>query len=70
MDAVLRFECGKGRPGKDEASGCLAGQVLRGLIRPGECPFFGSSCTPLTPLGAPMVSGEGACAAYYHYKRS
>nr|WP_300793065.1 hypothetical protein [uncultured Akkermansia sp.] len=39
-------------------------------MRPGECPFFGSSCTPLTPLGAPMVSGEGACAAYYHYKRS
>ena len=70
MDAVLRFECGKGRQGADEASGCLAGQVLRGLIRPGECPFFGSSCTPLTPLGAPMVSGEGACAAYYHYKRS
>lgn len=70
MDAVLRFECGKGRPGKDEASGCLAGQVLRGLIRPGECPFFGSSCTPLAPLGAPMVSGEGACAAYYHYKRN
>lgn len=70
MDAVFRFECGTGRPGADEASGCLAGQVLRGLIRPGECPFFGSSCTPLTPLGAPMVSGEGACAAYYHYKRS
>lgn len=70
MDAVLRFECGKGRQGADEASGCLAGQVLRGLIRPGECPFFGSSCTPLAPLGAPMVSGEGACAAYYHYKRS
>lgn len=70
MDAVLRFECGTGRPGADEVSGCLAGQVLRGLIRPGECPFFGASCTPLTPLGAPMVSGEGACAAYYHYKRS
>lgn len=70
MDAVLRFECGKGKPGADKASGCLAGKVLRGLIRPGECPFFGSSCTPLAPLGAPMVSGEGACAAYYHYKRS
>ena len=44
--------------------------VLWGLIRPGVCPYFGSSCTPLAPLGAPMVSGEGACAAYYHYKRS
>ena len=50
MDAVLRFECGKGKPGADKASGCLAGKVLRGLIRPGECPFFGSSCTPLAPL--------------------
>lgn len=70
MDAVLRFRCRKGAHGADEASGCLAGQVLRGLIRPGECPFFGTSCTPLAPLGAPMVSGEGACAAYYRYKRS
>lgn len=70
MDAALRFGCGKGAQGADEASGCLAGQVLRGLIRPAECPFFGTSCTPLAPLGAPMVSGEGACAAYYRYKRS
>ena len=70
MDAALRFGCGKSAHGADEASGCLAGQVLRGLIRPAECPFFGTSCTPLAPLGAPMVSGEGACAAYYRYKRS
>lgn len=64
------FRMRKKRHGADEASGCLAGQVLRGLIRPAECPFFGTSCTPLAPLGAPMVSGEGACAAYYRYKRS
>lgn len=70
MDAALRFGCGKSAHGADEASGCLAGQVLRGLIRPAECPFFGTSCTPLAPMGAPMVSGEGACAAYYRYKRS
>lgn len=70
MDAALRFECRKKDHGADEASGCLAGRVLRGLIRPVECPFFGTSCTPLAPLGAPMVSGEGACAAYYRYKRS
>ena len=70
MNAALRFDCGKGRSGADEVSGCLAGKVLRGLIRPVECPLFGTSCTPLVPLGAPMVSGEGACAAYYHYKRN
>lgn len=70
MDAALRFGCGRSAPGADEASGCLAGRVLRGLLRPVECPFFGTSCTPLAPLGAPMVSGEGACAAYYRYKRS
>lgn len=70
MDAALRFGCRKSGHGADEASGCLAGQVLRGLIRPAECPFFGTACTPLVPLGAPMVSGEGACAAYYRYKRS
>lgn len=70
MDASLRFGCGKSGHGADEASGCLAGQVLRGLLRPEECPFFGTSCTPLAPLGAPMVSGEGACAAYYRYKRN
>lgn len=70
LDAALRFGCGRGVHDSDEASGCLAGRVLRGLLRPAECPFFGTSCTPLAPRGAPMVSGEGACAAYYRYKRS
>lgn len=70
MDASVRFDCRACDGTADEASGCMAGQVLRGLLRPVECPHFGSSCTPLTPLGAPMVSGEGACAAYYRYKRS
>lgn len=48
---------------------CIAGQVLQGLKKPAECEAFGRSCTPEHPLGAPMVSSEGACAAYYHYGR-
>ena len=46
---------------------CIAGQVLKGIKKPMECPNFGTKCTPENPLGAPMVSSEGACAAYYHY---
>jgi len=48
---------------------CQSGQVLQGLLKPDACPAFGKQCTPLTPLGATMVSGEGACAAYYKYGR-
>lgn len=48
---------------------CIAGLVLQGLKKPHECSAFGSQCTPEHPLGAPMVSSEGACAAYYHYGR-
>ena len=48
---------------------CIAGQVLQGAKKPHDCPAFGTACTPLTPLGATMVSGEGACAAYYNYGR-
>lgn len=47
---------------------CRAGDVLTGRIRPRECPSFGRPCTPSTPLGAPMVSGEGACAAWFRYR--
>jgi len=47
---------------------CISGQILQGLAKPDECPAFGRECTPTTPLGAPMVSGEGACAAYYRYR--
>lgn len=46
---------------------CIAGQVLKGIKKPYECPQFGEKCKPSTPLGAPMVSSEGACAAYYHF---
>ncbi len=47
---------------------CLSGDIMKGKIKPPECPHFGSKCTPEHPLGAPMVSSEGACAAYYQYK--
>jgi hydrogenase expression/formation protein HypD len=50
-----------------ESSVCIAGQVLKGIKKPFECPEFGKKCTPSNPLGAPMVSSEGACAAYYHF---
>ena len=53
----------------EESSECLSGLVLQGQIKPHECPAFGVKCTPERPLGAPMVSGEGACAAYYRYRR-
>ena len=49
---------------------CIAGQILQGLKKPPQCPAFGQPCTPETPLGATMVSSEGACAAYYRYGRS
>jgi len=48
---------------------CRAAEVLQGRCRPSDCPAFGVSCTPEHPLGAPMVSGEGACAAWMHYRR-
>jgi hydrogenase expression/formation protein HypD len=48
---------------------CIAGLVLQGVKKPHDCPAFGVSCTPERPLGAPMVSSEGACAAYYHYQK-
>lgn len=66
FDAGLRF------PGVVEtleaASECIAGQVLKGLRKPHDCPAFGTRCTPESPMGAPMVSSEGACAAYYLYR--
>ncbi len=52
-----------------ESSTCISGQVLTGLKKPHDCPAFGKECTPETPLGATMVSAEGACAAYYAYGR-
>lgn len=66
-DAERRFEVDDIEA--EESSECISGQVLKGLKKPHDCPAFGNKCTPQTPLGATMVSGEGACAAYYAYGR-
>jgi hydrogenase expression/formation protein HypD len=68
FDAGRRFGL---RPRQVEDSGmCIAGLVLQGLKRPHECPAFAAQCTPEHPLGAPMVSSEGTCAAYYRHRRN
>lgn len=51
-----------------ENSDCIAGEILRGIKKPNQCDQFGKTCKPANPLGAPMVSSEGACAAYYHFQ--
>jgi hydrogenase expression/formation protein HypD len=53
----------------EEPEVCISGQILQGLKKPDECPAFGGECTPMHPLGATMVSSEGACAAYFQYSR-
>ncbi|MCC7360571.1 MAG: hydrogenase formation protein HypD [Anaerolineales bacterium] len=66
FDAERRFAVETIRP--EESPVCLAGRILQGLAKPRECPAFGLACTPEHPLGATMVSAEGACAAYYRYR--
>lgn len=62
----MRFQL---RPEENRiASECIAGLIMRGLRHPSDCPHFGKACHPTHPLGAPMVSSEGVCAAYYRYK--
>ncbi len=53
----------------NEPAECISGLILQGIRKPHDCPAFGTRCTPQTPLGATMVSSEGACAAYYQYRR-
>jgi len=65
FDASKRFSIDI--PRAPECPDCIAGQILKGIKKPGECSQFGTRCTPEHPLGAPMVSSEGACAAYYHF---
>lgn len=67
-DAELRFDVGGITA--QESPLCIAGEILQGLKKPRQCSAFGTLCTPEHPLGAPMVSSEGACAAYYQYGRS
>jgi hydrogenase expression/formation protein HypD len=68
FDATLKFEVGAITT--EEPKECIAGEIMQGLKRPGACPVFGTRCTPEHPLGAPMVSSEGACAAYWLYARA
>ncbi len=65
FDAARKFELEE--TGRAENSKCMAGAILTGQKKPHQCPHFGKECTPRNPLGAPMVSSEGACAAYYHF---
>jgi hydrogenase expression/formation protein HypD len=67
FDAEYRFDVADMRV--SEPAACRSGEVLQGLIKPHECEAFGRQCTPRNPLGATMVSSEGACAAYYLYRR-
>ncbi|MEJ2054124.1 MAG: hydrogenase formation protein HypD [Calditrichaceae bacterium] len=66
-DAALKFNVGHIE--SKESQVCISGIILQGLKKPPQCPAFGKECTPEHPLGATMVSGEGACAAYYKYHR-
>jgi hydrogenase expression/formation protein HypD len=67
FDAEKRFEVGSIQTKESEV--CIAGQILQGLKKPIECPAFGTLCRPEKPLGAPMVSSEGTCSAFYRYGR-
>ncbi len=67
FDAENRFDLKEIQTRESEI--CIAGQILRGLKKPHQCPAFGNPCSPENPLGAPMVSSEGACAAHYRYGR-
>jgi hydrogenase expression/formation protein HypD len=67
LDAERRFEVAA--IATEESPLCISAQVLKGRKRPSDCPAFAKACTPATPLGATMVSGEGACAAYFAYGR-
>jgi hydrogenase expression/formation protein HypD len=67
FDAEKRFPVAGIR--SQESSRCRSGEVLQGTLKPHQCEAFGTECTPRTPLGATMVSSEGACAAYYNYGR-
>lgn len=67
VDAETRFGRADGQAIDNEV--CIAGDILRGLKKPADCPAFGTGCTPERPLGVTMVSSEGACSAYYRYRR-
>lgn len=65
FNARIKFNLGT--PVVDGNNECISGEIMKGLKKPFECPHFGKKCKPEHPVGAPMVSSEGACAAYYHF---
>ncbi len=70
FDAEYKFDLkNKARAdyGTDDSAGCISGEIMQGLKKPHDCSHFGTTCRPESPIGAPMVSSEGACAAYYRY---
>ncbi len=66
FNARIKFNLGT--PVVDGNNECISGEIMKGLKKPFECPHFGKKCKPEHPVGAPMVSSEGACAAYYHFQ--
>ena len=64
-NARVKFQLGE--PQVEGSNDCISGEIMKGLKKPFQCPHFGKKCNPEHPLGAPMVSSEGACAAYFHY---
>jgi hydrogenase expression/formation protein HypD len=68
FNAALKFDLAL-TSGSFSDRECISGRILQGWCKPPECPAFGDRCTPEHPLGAPMVSSEGACAAYYRYRQ-
>ncbi|MBK9098543.1 MAG: hydrogenase formation protein HypD [bacterium] len=67
FDAEKNFEINSVTTNEDER--CIAGEILQGLKKPNDCKLFSKDCTPTKPVGAPMVSSEGACAAYFNYRK-
>ncbi len=67
-DALKKFHMEDISQEAEKNRGCKAGDVLRGIMKPEQCLYFGKECTPMSPLGAPMVSSEGACAACFRYR--
>ncbi|TVQ48926.1 MAG: hydrogenase formation protein HypD [Gloeocapsa sp. DLM2.Bin57] len=68
FNAVTKFRSVLTTPTPQTTSECISGEIMQGWKKPHDCPAFGHKCTPEHPLGAPMVSSEGACAAYYRYR--
>ncbi len=66
FDAAKRFQLSRSAGRPDTI--CISGEIMRGVKKPHDCPAFGTTCRPEHPVGAPMVSSEGACAAYYRYR--